>query len=305
MTAVGTNSTTEEAFDPYDSPRAEHSGGLNLRGMWALYTLTLRQHLHGKRWMVMAALFLLPSALAILVRSMRHDAPPAIEMETVFVFLLIPQAVLPLVALIYASGIISDEQEEQTITYLLIRPIPKWAIYIIKLKATLTTTILLTVLFTLLTYAAIYLGAGSDVENISLQRVEGRRDSRFIRRRLLLSVRAIESNNQTRTAGGNSLHDRGGRRHGQFAVRDPLSDRDFLLPSDRLPEFGFLVAGQLRTNLAADASALDIRSDPKLLEYPTTSTCLLVLLVASAACAIIAAILCSQREFHVKTPEKN
>ena len=70
----------------------------------------------------------------------------------------LPQVVLPLVALMYASGIIHDEQEEQTITYLLIRPIPKWALYVVKLLATLTTTIVLTAVFTALTYAVVYVG---------------------------------------------------------------------------------------------------------------------------------------------------
>ena len=42
-------------------------------------------------------------------------------------------------------GIVQDEQEEQTMTYLLIRPIPKWALYSVKLLATLTTTVILAV----------------------------------------------------------------------------------------------------------------------------------------------------------------
>jgi hypothetical protein len=33
-------------------------------------------------------------------------------------------------------------------------------------------------------------------------------------------------------------------------------------------------------------------------------TCLIVLLVASAVCSVLAAVIFSQREFHVKTPEK-
>ena len=73
-------------------------------------------------------------------------------------FMFIPQALLPLVALVYATGIIQDEQEEQTLTYLLIRPIPRWAIFMVKLLATLTTTVLLTAVFTALTYVAVYVG---------------------------------------------------------------------------------------------------------------------------------------------------
>ena len=63
----------------------------------------------------MAILFLVPAALAIFVRATAPDAP-AVHIEFVFAFMFIPQALLPLVALLYASGVIQDELEEQTIT---------------------------------------------------------------------------------------------------------------------------------------------------------------------------------------------
>ena len=43
-------------------------------------------------------------------------------LEFLLAFMFIPQLLLPLVALLYASGMIQDEQEEQTITYLLDPP---------------------------------------------------------------------------------------------------------------------------------------------------------------------------------------
>src|SRR5271166_7020622 len=136
------------------------SSGIAVRSLAALYTLTLRQHLHGKRWLVLGALFLLPGLLAGLIRATTDELQPAM-LEFLFVFMLIPQALLPLVALLYGSGIIQDEQEEQTLTYLLIRPISKWALYVVKMLATLTTTVALTAVFTALTYAVIYIGADS------------------------------------------------------------------------------------------------------------------------------------------------
>src|SRR5712691_2312846 len=143
----------------YARPGAARFRLLDLTALWSLYVLTLRQHLHGKRWMIMAVLFLLPAGLALLILSTAARDVPGIGLEFIFVFMFFPQGLLPLVALIYASGIIQDEQEEQTITYLLIRPIPKWALYTVKLLATLTTTVILTAIFTALTYAAIYAGA--------------------------------------------------------------------------------------------------------------------------------------------------
>jgi hypothetical protein len=57
--------------------------------------------------------------------------------------------------------------------------------------------------------------------------------------------------------------------------------------------------------MAADAWQLDLRRDPELLEHPDLNTCLAVLLIGSLVCTILAALLCTQREFHVKTPEKD
>src|SRR5687767_14491604 len=99
---------------------------------WTLYALTLRQHLHGRRWIAAALLFLLPAGMAIVIRS--TGAPvPSLFLEFVLLWILAPQALLPLVALLYASGIVQDEQEDQTITYLLVRPISKPLIYMVKM----------------------------------------------------------------------------------------------------------------------------------------------------------------------------
>jgi len=48
---------------------ARPAGGLNFTSLAALYVLTIRQHVHGRRWLVMAMLFLLPAGLAVLIRS--------------------------------------------------------------------------------------------------------------------------------------------------------------------------------------------------------------------------------------------
>jgi ABC-2 type transport system permease protein len=78
---------------------------------------------------------------------------------------------LPLSALLYGSGIIQDEVEGQTLTYLLVRPLPRSAIYLTKLLATLGVTVALTALFVPLTFLAIYLGqaGGAPVASRALQ----------------------------------------------------------------------------------------------------------------------------------------
>src|SRR5262249_8235859 len=113
-------------------------------------------------------LFLAPAVLAGVVRATAPDAPPPV-LEFLFAFMFIPQALLPLVALVYGTGIVQDEQEEQTFTYLLIRPMPRWAIYAVKVLATVPTTVVLTAVFTTLTYLVIYLGADAGGQNIPLR----------------------------------------------------------------------------------------------------------------------------------------
>jgi ABC-2 type transport system permease protein len=272
---------------------------------WTLYVLTLRQHLHGKRWMVLALLFLLPPGMAVLVRSMPAQ-PPDRMLEFVLSWILIPLALLPLVALLYASGIIQDEQEEQTITYLLIRPIPKWLLYIVKMLATLTTTVLLVVLLTLLTYAAIYFNSGTSAReawNRCLRAAEIHSLAVIVycsvfglmslvtRRTLIIGVmytaivegllailpfgiRMMTVVYYTRIIAYRSL---------DFIVTWPRGGKD---------------------NVAAGLWSLDVKNDPSLAEHPALTTAVWVLVSAALISTILGAFLCSQREFHVKTPEK-
>jgi ABC-2 type transport system permease protein len=132
--------------------------GFDPRALEALFWLALRQHVRGRRLALLAFLFALPAALAVLVRFAAPFPPTADHLETTLIFLLIPHGLAPLAALLYASGMIQDEVEEQTLTYLLIRPLPRWAIYVVKLAATVLVTAALVAVFTFVTYAAVYAG---------------------------------------------------------------------------------------------------------------------------------------------------
>jgi ABC-2 type transport system permease protein len=125
------------------------------RALGALFFLTLRQHLHGRRLLVLSVLFLLPSLLGIVVRLTPH-APAPQQLEFPFVFNLIPHALATLTALLYAAGIIQDEVEGQTLTYLLLRPLPRWALYLTRLLATVLVTSVLTGLFTVITFMVLF-----------------------------------------------------------------------------------------------------------------------------------------------------
>ena len=280
-------------------------GGSSAGAYWTLYVLTLRQHLYGKRWMVMALLFLAPVGLAILIRTTANEELPLV-LEFMLAMMFIPQALLPIVALLYASGIIQDEQEEQTITYLLVRPISKWALYVVKLLATVTTAVALTALLTALTYAAIYIGADAGGENV-------------VRRGLkTISIHSLAVVSYCCLFGLISLLSRkilvigvlytviveGLLANLPFGVRLLTVIYYTRLLAYRSLEFVIPRPQGGTEDLAAVAWQFDLRRDPNLLEHPDMSTCLTVLLVGSLVCTVLAGWLCAQREFHVKTPEK-
>ncbi|OHB79340.1 MAG: hypothetical protein A2W31_03890 [Planctomycetes bacterium RBG_16_64_10] len=133
----------------------------NLRALAALLVLTLRQQIHGRRLLVLSLLFALPGVLAAVVSLGSRFVPPAESLEFALLLNLVPHALVPLAALLYAAGIIQDDVEEQTLTYLLLRPLPRQLLYLVKLLATLVVTSLLTAVSTAATLAVITLVASA------------------------------------------------------------------------------------------------------------------------------------------------
>ena len=289
-------------------PPASHSSQSFLKtafsGLATLYALTVRQHLHGKRWIVIGALFSLPAGLAILVRATSPDVPP-LGLEFMLAMMLLPQLLLPLVALLYASGIIEDEQEEQTITYLLVRPLPKWAIYVVKLLATMTTTVVFTAIFTALTFAAVYIGAEAPIEGWSVRLLK------------TAGIHCLAVTAYCCLFGLVSLLTKRALVVGVVyiaVIEGLLANLPFGIRLITVIYYARMIAYRTLSyvvatphgeeNIAAEAWQLNLREDPQLLTHPTLSTCFLVLILGSVACTALGAWICLQREFHVKTPEK-
>ena len=143
---------------PGVSPILPRTSGLEPTALWTLFTLTLRGYVRGRRVIVLLLLSLLPAALAMYGR-FTFGASRSGEIEFSVFFLMIPHSVLPLIALLYGTGMVLDEQEEQTLTYLLIRPLPKKALYFTKFLATVTMVGLLGAFVVVVTFAAIYAGS--------------------------------------------------------------------------------------------------------------------------------------------------
>lgn len=277
--------------------------GFGLAPLVALFHLSLRQHLHGKRPLVMLLFLLLPACIALVFRSTLLNSSGGV-LEFSFVFMLIPQALLPLIAMVYVLGVVQDEQEGQTITYLLVRPIPKWGLYFVKLLATTMMAVVLTAALTVLVYAAIYLGSHAQ-HDIPLR-----------------CLKAVAIHSLTVTAycclfGLISLLTRWTLvtcvvytaviewlfANLPFSIR--LITVIYYARLIAYRSMSFIVdAGGRHFDIAADPWQLSARTDPGLLEHPQLSTCLIVLLVGSLVCALLGAFVCSQKEFYVKTPEQ-
>ena len=254
----------------------------------------------------MALLFLLPAALAVIVRITAPRVPPE-GLEFMLVMMFVPQAVLPIVALLYASGIIQDEQEEQTITYLLMRPIPKWAIYTFKLLAAMTTTVVLVVVFTGLTYAAIYLGSQMPVGEVVVRWLKAS------------AIHSLAVATYCSLFGLMSLLTRWILVCGMLytaVVEGLLANFPFSIRLVTVIYYTRLIAYRTMSfdvprprggteDFAAIAWQLNPIGDPGLELHPQLGTCIALLVGASVLFTAIAAWLCSQREFHVKTPEKD
>jgi ABC-2 type transport system permease protein len=140
------------------------------RALGTLFELTLRQHLRGRRWLILSLLFALPSVVAALANLTPRRPPPAGALDFALAFNLMPHALAPLAALLYAAGIIRDEAEEQTLTYLYLRPLPRWTIYAVKLLATLLVTCLLTAVFTMVLLVTIPLTGQEPVTQEMMER---------------------------------------------------------------------------------------------------------------------------------------
>jgi len=255
----------------------------------ALFALTLRQQIRGRRLLGLALLFSLPGLLAVVIPWAARVPPPPGSLESALLFTLIPCALAPLASLLYAASIVQDEVEEQTLTYLLLRPIPRWAIYLTRLLAILLLTATLTAVFTGVTYALlalphqgpqhaeVILRAGKTAALLALAEAGycalfGLLGL-FLRRALLVGVAYIVLCEWL------------------LASFDTLMRRLTVMYYFRV-----LVLRWMKPQADLDWS-IDLATAPPM------QTCVLVVLGAAALLAIVAAVVFAAKEFRMKTPE--
>ena len=268
------------------------TSGVETVALWALFTLSLRQFLRGKRILILGFLALLPAGLALFFRlSDDRDAPkPPKMIEFDCLFYLIPHVLLPLTALLYGSGMILDEQEEQTLTYLLIRSLPKWAIYVTKLLATMCICTALGFVFVVLTYTTTYLGSGQFFEVFPLKML----GTFFVMTLSMITYAAV--------FGCLSMMVQRAMIVGIIyivAVEGVMANLDFAVR--KLSVMYYFRVLSLNW-LSLDSKMSDTWTIP-LGSAPEPITCVLILLGVTVAATFLAVRVFSQREFYVKTPE--
>jgi ABC-2 type transport system permease protein len=249
--------------------------------------LTLRQHLRGRRLLVLALLFLLPSLLTIVHRLAAHSPQPQ-DLEFGLIFNFIPHALATLTALLYAAGMIQDEVEEQTLTYLLLRPLPRWALYLTKFTATVLVTSGLTVAFTTLTYVVIWWNTPelwSDVPERALRTA---------------AVMTLAQVGYCSLFGALGLFTRRALIAGLIyivAFEGILASFDSVIRTLTVNYYFRVLTVRWVEPRETGPWAL------KLDVVPSTTACVLTVLGASAAFVLLGAVMMQRREFRMKTPE--
>jgi ABC-2 type transport system permease protein len=265
----------------------------DFRALAALFILTLRQHARGKRLWVLALLFAFPGVLTVMICLMSHHKPPAVALEFAFIFNLIPHALVPLAALLYAAGIVQDDVEEQTLTYLLLRPLPRWALYLVKMLATVLMTSALTAVFTMGTFALIYVMAADNPVATSLMSRE-------------LKMAALICLVQVAYCGVFGLL-------GLLTRHALLAGIIYIIIFEGLMASFQSVARHLTVMYYFRVMALRWLELPEahkiwaieLSKAPTARTCVLTLLGIGLVSSLLAAAIFAWREFRMKTPEGN
>ncbi len=100
----------------------------------ALFTVSIRQALPKRRTLMLALLELAPAGIYLIATTSRTEAfalQGAIEVGAATLFAL----VLPVVSIVVAAGVLGTERRDQTLSFIALRPIPRYGIASAKVLA--------------------------------------------------------------------------------------------------------------------------------------------------------------------------
>ena len=111
--------------------------------MKALFLLSLRQMLGGKKIWILAVFLSLPILLlAVVLAASGFDFPeePGVDVEgfalSAFLYVMYPQSLCILASLLFGASLLAGEIEDKTLTYLFTRAMPRWKVLVGKYLAT-------------------------------------------------------------------------------------------------------------------------------------------------------------------------
>ncbi|QEH34945.1 ABC-2 family transporter protein [Aquisphaera giovannonii] len=270
-----------------DGPPVPLPRGVRPSAIGTVLRITADRQVRGRKLLVLCAMFSLPILFAALAHRFQ-DPFNAKKAEDVLVFGMIPQALVPLAALLFASGMVQDDVEEQTLTYLMIRPVPRWLIYASKLAGTWLVLALVTAAFTTMALAAVYWGTGLlDAPALA------------IRAGILSGILALALAAYAALFGLLGLLTRRALVGGVayiVAFEGAFANIDFAVRWSTVM-FHVRTLSIRWLGLSGDDWGIDAA------KAPAATTSVLVLAGVAAAAAVLGALAFSTREFRVKTPE--
>jgi ABC-type transport system involved in multi-copper enzyme maturation permease subunit len=142
---------------------------LGVRPLWPatkdMFAISIERMLPRPRSFWVFLLLAFPVALGVLVRIYAPKDIPltGFEIYGMVTSLFYIRNLLPLVALLFGSALISDAVDSKTLTFFLTRPIPRLSIFLGEFLAYLATVLTLTVPCLVLTYVAFCLGTSQGI----------------------------------------------------------------------------------------------------------------------------------------------
>lgn len=264
-----------------------------MHGGWTLFVESFKRYAFSKRSMVVSLLFAVPSALIVLERALgsRDIAGSLEELQTIernVILTFAPTTLMSFAALLNAAGLIQDEIEEQTLTYLLLRPTPRWLIYLSKLAAATLTTVILACLFHAAAYVSLYAGSPYAGEALSASMPAS------------MAALALTATAYSAFFGLIGLIVKRSLVVGILYIvifegilsRIPFNFRSYTIV------YYFRVL--CHRWLGVPDSYWALPETPS--EIPAAATCILVLLCAAAVFAVLGAVYTNRKEFRMKTP---
>jgi len=107
--------------------------------MLTIYKLSLTQMLRPKRLLILLFIASVPVALSVVAAIFPPDTEDLVSFRDDFLMgPIVISAVLPIITVVLATASLGHEIEDQTMTYLFLKPVSRWGIILPKFLATIT-----------------------------------------------------------------------------------------------------------------------------------------------------------------------